>query len=325
MSMHPYVVVATKGRPRETLRLLDHLQRQTLTPVFTVVAGADTSDLAGLEGHPSVSGERGVCVVSPRAGLTTQRNHGLGVLEQRGLLAPARERFFCAFFDDDFRPADDWLAMAAQRFERGGVVGLTGHVLADGVKKCGLSEDEAVAFLDGRRAPQPHWASGAHERDVGSTYGCNMAFVDGVVQSARFDENLPLYGWQEDRDYTGIASTRGRVIYFPLCRGVHLGVRAGRVSGFKFGYSQIANPVYLMRKGTVSFKPGFRLLSRALGANLVYSVAGPKHTDYPGRLKGNLDALWDLMRRRSHPRNILRDSEVARGATTEHAGGVPCR
>jgi cellulose synthase/poly-beta-1,6-N-acetylglucosamine synthase-like glycosyltransferase len=322
--MHPYVVVATKGRPRETRRLLDHLERQTLAPRFTVVVGAETTDLAGIEGHATVADERGACVLAPRAGLTTQRNYGLGVLEQKGLFAARREPFFCAFFDDDFRPADDWLEMAAQRFRRGGAVGLTGCVLADGIKKCGLAEDDAAAFLAGQRLPEPHWASGANERELGSTYGCNMAFVDGVVRSVRFDENLPLYGWQEDRDYTGLASALGRVIYFPLCRGVHLGVRAGRVSGFKFGYSQIANPVYLMRKGTVRFAPGFRLLSRALGANLVYSVVGPKHTDYPGRLKGNLDALWDLVRLRSHPQNILREQGVA-VARPGDSRGVACR
>jgi hypothetical protein len=324
--MQPYVVVATKGRPRETRRLLDHLARQTLVPAFTVVVGADASDLEGIEGHAAVASDRGACIVSPAAGLTLQRNFGLALLERRGLFTASGGRFFCAFFDDDFRPADDWLEMAAWRFRRGGAVGLTGCVLADGIKKCGLAEDDAVAFLNGSRHPEPHWASGATERELGSTYGCNMAFVDGVVRSVRFDENLPLYGWQEDRDYTGLASALGRVIYFPLCRGVHLGVRAGRVSGFKFGYSQIANPVYLMRKGTVRFEAGFRLLGRALGANVVYSLVGPKHTDYPGRLKGNVNALWDLVRLRSHPRNILRDERaVSAEPPANTSGGLACR
>jgi hypothetical protein len=26
-----------------------------------------------------------------------------------------------------------------------------------------------------------------------------MAFTDTVIRQTRFDENLPLYGWQEDR------------------------------------------------------------------------------------------------------------------------------
>lgn len=325
--MQPYVIVATKGRPRETRRLLDHLARQTVAPAFTVVVGTDASDLDGLAGHAAVTDARGVALVAPAPGLTLQRNYGLSVLERRGFFAADRERFFCTFFDDDFRPADDWLEMAALRFRRGDAVGLTGRVLADGIKKCGLGEDEAVEFLNGKRQPEPHWASGTSERELGSTYGCNMAFVDSVVRSLRFDENLPLYGWQEDRDYTGLAATLGRVIYFPQCRGVHLGVRAGRVSGFKFGYSQIANPVYLMRKGTVGFDAGFRLLGRALGANVVYSLVGPKHTDYPGRLKGNVDALWDILRFRSHPRNILHEDAARRthAPSAGPSGSLACR
>jgi hypothetical protein len=326
MSMHAYVVVATKGRPRETRRLLDYLERQTLAPTFTVVVGAEPSDIAVLPDHPLLANGRGACVVSPLTGSSAQRNYGLALLERDGFFGVDREPFFCSFFDDDFRPAPDWLERAAERLRRGDAVGLTGHVLADGIKQCGLAEEDAVAFLEGKRAPEPHWASGATERDLESTYGCNMAFVDRVVRSVRFDENLPLYGWQEDRDYTGVASAHGRVIYFPLCRGVHLGVRGGRVSGLRFGYSQIANPIYLMRKGTVRPRVGFRLLSRALGANIVYSVAGPKHTDYPGRLKGNLGALWDLLRLRSHPRNILGEEfgGAPRRVAESGSGGLAC-
>jgi hypothetical protein len=182
---------------------------------------------------------------------------------------------------------------------------LTGQTLADGVRTEGLTENQATAFLNGEAPPQSHWASGADERDSDSVYGCNMAFIDTVIRAVRFDEALPLYGWQEDRDYTGMAKRLGRVIYFPDCRGVHLGVKSGRTSGIKLGYSQIANPIYLMKKGTMGHKIGLKFIGRALAANIVRSLSDHPFVDYRGRLRGNMRALLDVLLMRSDPRNIL--------------------
>ena len=45
-----------------------------------------------------------------------------------------------------------------------------------------------------------------------------------------------------------------------VLRGVHLGNKRGRVSGLRFGYSQIANPIYLLQKGTPD-KPDWTVYS----------------------------------------------------------------
>lgn len=244
-------------------------------------------------------------MISPRAGLTSQRNAGLEALRGRGLLGVAEGRFFCAFFDDAFRPTPGWLARAAARLALGDAVGLTGRILADGVKRGGIDEVEALAWLRHERPPEPHWASGDAEFRVSSAYGCNMAFLDTVVQAMRFDEMLPLYGWQEDRDYTGMASHLGSVIYFPGCEGVHLGVPGARVSGARFGYSQVANLFYLMGKKTVGRLIGIRMIAWAIGANLLRSARRHEQIDYRGRLRGNLLAILDIARRRSSPLKIL--------------------
>ena len=65
-----------------------------------------------------------------------------------------------------------------------------------------------------------------------------------------FDEQLPLYGWLEDVDFSRRVAGYGRVVKVSAARGVHLGVKAARQRGVQLGYSQVANPVYLMRKGT---------------------------------------------------------------------------
>jgi len=304
--MQAYIVVATKGRAKEVSRLLDILQQQSLLATFTFIVGSESNDLGGLADHPLIAAGHGQALISPKVGATSQRNFGiLAVINHHKLFQ--QDRYFCVFFDDDFRPDKDWLFQASQRFIGGNIVGLTGHVLADGINACGLEEEQARDFLDGKAPPQSHWASGSEERAIKSAYGCNMAFSDVIIESNRFDENLPLYGWQEDRDYTGMAIKKGRVIYFPGCRGVHLGAQKGRTSGVKFGYSQIANPLYLMKKGTMDFKAGVIHILRNFTANIVRSITNNRpHVDYWGRLKGNFIAIRDVLRFRLDPRNIIK-------------------
>jgi len=275
-------------------------------PAFSIIIGTEKSDLEGLDNHPLIQSGQGQLLISPKMGSSAQRNCGLETLKQQGYFAPGHGRFFCSFFDEDYRPDQNWLKCAAERFEKGDIVGLTGHVLADGVGINGLTEEQAIAFLNDETPPQPHWASGAEERTVDSVYGCNMAFMDTVVQQTRFDENLPLYGWQEDRDYTGMAKKLGRVIYFPGCRGVHLGSKGGRTSGLRFGYSQIANPLYLMKKGTMGYGAGLEHMARNMAANLIRSLTNSRpYIDYKGRLRGNLMAVWDTICLRCNPRRIV--------------------
>jgi GT2 family glycosyltransferase len=240
------------------------------------------------------------------AGLTRQRNAALDYvfsLEQAG---PAASGYFVAFFDDDFRPADNWLEHCRNVFlQQSEVAAVTGHVLADGVHGQPLSSGQAQAYIEGRLRPQAHWASGERQVDFGAMYGCNMAFKGEVVRHCRFDENLPLYGWQEDQDFTFQASRFGRTLYIPDCRGVHLGLASGRVSGVRFGYSQIANPLYLIRKGTMRAGKGMRFVLRHLLANSTRSLGSNARVDYPGRLRGNLLAVGDLLRGRCNPCRVL--------------------
>jgi GT2 family glycosyltransferase len=301
-SLHAFVVIATRGRPGETLTLMDALARQTLPARHIVVVGADTSDLAGLDQHPLRQAGVADLVTSGRPGLTSQRNIGLDVLG--GDLESTSA--FVAFFDDDFRPAPDWLERCADAFATSpGLAGLTGRVLGDGVRGAGLTEEDAERLIDGRVAPLSHWSNVAAPREVASLYGCNMAFAATVCRTLRFDEALPLYGWQEDCDYTGQARRLGRTLVVPDCRGVHLGVKAGRQSGVKFGYSQIANPIHILRRRNMTPARAARFILRALAANAVRSVRTHSLFDYRGRLVGNLRAIIDLALGRCDPMRIL--------------------
>lgn len=305
-SLNAYVIVATKGRAAVVFELLTWLQKQTLKPAHVVVVGSEGKDVAGLDQHPSVLEGKATIKVATHAGSSHQRNVGVDVAKSFGLLGPTPS--FAAFMDDDFRPDNTWLEAAEKKFRaQPDVVGITGHVLADGAQGTPLETSDAVIYLSGQKAPEPHWASGTTDRRMDSLFGCNMAFRDTAIRQCEFDEALPLYGWQEDQDYSSQASRVGANIYTPDCRGVHLGSKSGRTSGLRFGYSQIANPLYLIKKGTMSKRKAYKFIARHLVANVAKSIGSFRYpnVDYPGRLRGNVRALLDLASGRCDPRRIL--------------------
>lgn len=303
--MKAFVVIATKGRAKETYILLDYLTRQTLMPSHIIVVGSEPRDVDDLDKHPLAS-EGKISILLSKAGLTIQRNAGLDALASHvESLLP--NDWFVVFFDDDFRPATNWLenaAMAMQGWQE--LAGLTGHVLADGVKsEFGISEQDAQNYLSGVKAPRSHCSNSAEIKVLQGLYGCNMAFRGSVANSSRFDENLPLYGWQEDYDFANRAQRHGTIALVPTCKGVHLGASSGRTSGVRFGYSQIANPIYLVKKGTMSWRKAGVLMSKNIAANLTQTLAGVRIKDFPGRLRGNLRASIHLLSGKLDPLHVL--------------------
>ena len=263
-TMDAYVVVATKGRPAAVAGLLDAIGRQTHRPRRIVIVGASAADVEGLSEHALVASDVAEILVTGRPGLTIQRNAGIARLS----LAEDEERAFVTFFDDDFRPAADWLERAgaafAQRRPHRRDHRQCALLMASTEPGCQRRKRTATSAASSRRSPIG-LAAPIHVT-CSSLYGCNMSFAGRVVRSCRFDEELPLYAWQEDRDYAGQARAFGRTIYLPACCGVHLGMKAGRTSGVRFGYSQIANPIYLVRKGTMDISDREPVLDARLGS-----------------------------------------------------------
>lgn len=283
------VVVATRGRAAEVVVLLDMLARGMHRPDHVVIVGAAPSDWAGAEASPLAP----VTLVSA-PGLPSQRNAGIDHL--RGLAHPPE---IVVFFDDDFRPHPRWLDGALAEFDADDdVVALTGTVLADGARTAAIDEAEAEALI---AAWTPSDRPGT---PIARLYGCNMAARLRVFDRVRFDERLPLYAWLEDLDFTG--QLGGRRVMSTRCGGVHLGVKGARVSGVRFGYSQIVNPLYLARKGTCPKLLAARLVVFGLVSNLLRAPFRHPVFDYRGRLRGNLRALADMARGRARPEEIAR-------------------
>src|SRR5690606_24547874 len=105
----------------------------------------------------------------------------------------------------------------------------------------------------------------------------------------------------EDEDVSGQLRKLGELVRSARLVGVHLGVKAGRVSGANYGYSQIANPIYLVRKGTYAPPHAATLMARNVASNILRAPFPEPYVDRWSRLRGNLHALRDLLLGRLHP------------------------
>lgn len=282
-----HVVIATVGRAPVVRRTVDLLADQTRRADGVMIVTVTPDDVAGIE---NVRGD--VQILYSEKGLCRQRNRSMEALEGVADIV--------VFFDDDFVPASDYLENLEKLFaEYPDVVGVTGELRGDGVGCGGFTVDQALEMLGqpvARIAPM-------RERD--ELYGCNMAIRMSAATGMRFDEMLPLYGWQEDVDFTHRLGRKGWQVSLGALTGVHLGVTSGRTPGRRLGYSQIANVVYLKRKGTMRHDLGDRLMVRNLLSNAVRSLWPEPQIDRRGRLLGNLMAIADYVRGRMDPRRIL--------------------
>jgi GT2 family glycosyltransferase len=287
------VGIATSGRREILSRGIENLSRQTRLPDCLVVCPIvlEDVDTTSLKKFPVPT-----VVVNGPAGLPAQRNR---------ILSAAAQADIIVFFDDDFFADPRYLENIERIFvEHSDVVAVTGVLLADGAQGSGLSVEQGLEILQSHSG-----AVGINSEliECYGTYGCNMAFrLDPVVRhQISFDENLPLYGWQEDIDFSQRILRYGRIVKSATILGVHLGIKVGRTSGVRFGYSQVANPIYLVRKGTMSWRHAKKLIVRNIAANLVRSLYPEPWIDRKGRLKGNLLALIDIITGRMSPRRIL--------------------
>jgi GT2 family glycosyltransferase len=283
------VGVATVGRSAILCEALRELARQTWPPARIVVCGTRSQDVEGVAAAAPQAR-----ILLTEAGLPRQRN---------AILDAAGAADIVVFFDDDFLPRPDYLqAVASHMASNPRTVVATGLVLADGIKGSGLSVAQARAILAHDDRPD------AGVMPVFSGYGCNMALRLAPMRAhdLRFDERLSLYGWQEDVDISRRLAAFGDVVRLGAARGVHLGVKAGRGSGRRLGYSQIANPIYLSRK-----RRGYNF-NRAMGhivcnmtMNVLRSLWPEPYIDRRGRLRGNFVAMRDLLGGKLAPERIL--------------------
>ncbi len=284
------VIIPTYGRSLLLAKMLAILERQTRAPDCVFISAPDESHA------PAYAAENfPISRVFGHCGGCAQRNAALEhVLGRYDIVT---------FFDDDFLPQRDYL----QRLECAFAANpdwavIRGEAVHDGASGPGYSFEQGAALLESIEAepPPPDRA-----KDHVGGYGCNMSIRTAMIGDLRFDERLPLYGWQEDIDFTSQLRRHGRIVGLTSLRGVHLAEKSGRQSGLRLGYSQIANPLYLWRKGTMPSGFAVRLMTRNFAANLVRGFWPEPYIDRAGRLRGNLLAALHAMKGRVDPEHIL--------------------
>jgi glycosyltransferase involved in cell wall biosynthesis len=291
MSLRTFVIVPSVGRAETLAFTVARLAQQTRVPDGVLVVSVVPGDVRGVAEAAAAAGLE-VEIHFAARGLPRQRNAGLRLVAGRADIV--------TFFDDDFLPAPGYLAAVEALFdERPEVVGATGRIIDDGVGKGGLTIDEGLAAI-ARDGAVP----GTHDRPMPALYGCNLSIRLAAAEGLWFDEALPLYGWQEDVDFSFRLGARGLLLLTDRFAGVHLGISGGRTSGKRLGYSQVANPVYLLRKGSIPPRLAWRLMRRNLAANMLKSLRPEPMVDRRGRLVGNMLAIGDLVSGRLHPTRI---------------------
>jgi glycosyltransferase involved in cell wall biosynthesis len=254
------------------------LEKQSVAPAIVVVSATAASDI-----EAQLPTGLNVEYIFGSSGLTAQRNRALERVRTRADVV--------VFFDDDFAPAGNWIEQCARLFmSESTIAGATGIVIRDGVKTPPISWEEAQHAIATRRPTNPYFLS-----DIADLYGCNMAFRMSAIDDMRFDERLVLYGWLEDKEFSRKAARKGRLVECHGLIGVHLGLQSGRVSGKKYGYSQIVNAWYLYKKRALSAREVSVHILKALLANAAKTLRPEKHIDRRGRLHGNLVGIIHLL------------------------------
>jgi len=291
------VVVPTKGRSESVAELLKCLQYQTLLPTIVVFSATGPSDI-GM--HGDLCREKNVQPFNVKVafgapGSSMQRNRGIDLI--------INDVDLIAFIDDDIALSKDWLEQMSRLFVSDReIVGASGNILRDGSIVGPMTWQEAHDIL----AEKENSPSSLKEAVViSSTAGGHSVFRSEALRENRFDERLALYGWLEDKDLSMRVGRKGRLIGCNRAVGVHLGLTRGKVSGTKYGYSQIVNPWYLKTKGVLSTTQSLRFIAQALAANLYKVVSTNDKIDYRGRFYGNLLGVAELVSGQCRPERVI--------------------
>lgn len=284
------VVICTVDRSTTLEETVASLSAQAVRPLEIIVSVPDVSSVS-----LQVPEDLPIRVIQASGkGLTKQRN---SVLEHIRTM-------YTLFLDDDVELSSNFIRGMQALFDKQSQIVLASAALAaDGTRSdVGITREDAKLLLSSFR---PEGVTSCQY-----AYGCNMFVKSALLKQIRFDEELPLYGWLEDREFSIRSRRYGRVVRNSDVCLVHLGFPSGRMSGLRLGYSQIANPLYLWSKlaeptlTTVLF--GFWM--KLLAANAAWAALFwlRKRGDRRGRLVGNLLAFRDLLRGRMHPGQILK-------------------
>ncbi len=289
--MNTTVVICSANRPNVLSETIESLIRgQSLPPCEIIVSVVTQEHVA--EKTKAESAVR--VVLSGRQGTSAQRNAAVKSVRTR----------YTLFLDDDVEIAPNFIeSMERLMGEVGDAVAATGFVAVDGAQwDTGLDRESA-------RSTAMNYVREGEDYDCEVGYGCNLFVRTRMFDEVLFDEKLSLYGWLEDFDFSTNCRRYGRIILNAGTCVAHLATPSGRISGVRFGYSQIVNPFYLWKKNG---KPELTHIILAhwsihVARNLRRTLirAPSDRSDRTGRFRGNLIGFCHLLAGKVDPSYIL--------------------
>lgn len=219
MAMQGEVIIATYNREKELSQCLYHIEQAALKPQRVIIIDATPDYRFDYKGNLNILYKN-----SSEQGSSVQRNEGIECLLDNTDIV--------TFLDDDFYVDEDYFANLYSAFERDEtLVGAGGALRRDG------------DFVT-QNMPQ-------NDKDVNSLYGCNMSFRVAQIGDTRFDENLKLYAFMEDWDFSYRMAQKGSMKRLWNCTGEHDRAPNKPVDDRKMGYMIVANSCYLKRKNHI--------------------------------------------------------------------------
>lgn len=279
--------IPSVGRPELLKKVINRLELQTRKADAVFVCPASDDDVAGIE----FDGSTNLIRIDSDKGLTKQRNAILRNIYGFDLIV---------YLEDDFVVHKDCLLEIEKEFsDNEDTVVATGSVVADGAKGPGLSLQDVESYADNAEIIRSR-------KEVFSTYGFIAVRMDVVRKNNLcFEEAFPFYGWLEDLDFSRSIAQFGKCIYLSGAVGAHMGHKGGRISGLRYGYSQVANPLFIAKKGNgFTYVMAIKMFVKNIIVNVVKSFYPEAYIDRKGRLKGNAIAIKDLITSCLDPRKI---------------------
>ncbi len=299
--MNLYVIICSVNRPEVLNDTVKGILKQTKLPESILISVAceadvltDTRDLANVDVR-----------IAPVRGSSAQRNYGVDCLE-------LNDNDLVVFLDDDVELSSHYLETMVKLFQRHSqAIGLSAETLIGGRM---ISREKAQECLHNSQPLPVEQLTIRNNGKHWTCHGCNMLFRAQLLKKERFDENLPLYSYAEDYDFSIRAARHGQVGKVAGVGFVHLSHSSGRVSEIRRGYSMVANNFYLLNKKVTHlplFKAHIRfwliIVCKETWVSFCRALSG-RHADeidYSGRVRGRLMAVGDIILRRCSPNEIL--------------------
>lgn len=163
-------------------------------------------------------------IITDKKGSSIQRNIGLDEISENCKIV--------TFLDDDIILEKSYISEIKKAFKDLSIVGISGFLIRNGSIVNKVPKDTTKKITD-------------------SLYGCNMSFRKDAIADIRFDENLKLYAFMEDWDFSYRIGKKGKMYYIYEARAVHNTSSKGRVNNKKYGFMLIANRYYLHKKNNI--------------------------------------------------------------------------